>query len=68
MFQVDYNRAINEIVEFSPDLERASLFFSWAETVVDVLQVVYPQVDSDTAMEDLVKAAKEYQEFEDEEK
>jgi len=69
MFTQSYNSTINYLATVSPDLPltpgKTNNFFVWAEDTAAVLAFIY-SCNHESALEDLVEAVKEYQEYEDE--
>ena len=69
MFAEPYTSTLNFLATISPKLPttpgRTTNFFPWAEDMASVLEFVYSRSYA-TAMEDLVDAVKEYQDYEDE--
>lgn len=65
MFTKSYRQAITLVGEISPTLDKPSEFIKWAEDIAQILSHIYSE-DYDTVTEDIVKAAKENQDWEDE--
>lgn len=60
-----YNHAILEIAKNSPGVDNPTRLFAWSEVVVDVLSTIYPGIDYDEILTDLIDAVKEYEEYEE---
>lgn len=69
MYTQSYQSTVNFLAGAAPAIPlvpgKTNNFFVWAEDMAALLEFVY-SLSYDTALQDLVEAVKEHQEFEDE--